>query len=373
MLNSDNPVLRAKALVDLTKRARNGIPLYLAIWLVMAIWADFPSRTPVAFYTNLGLLVAIALVRTWHYRRVTGGRAQNLDRYAHLLVALLLLSGLHWGLLSAWFIYHPDFSDVSNIFTIILAAFAMGGTPILGISRVVRTWYPACIFAPSLVATLYVGQHDSTVLALFIVFAMIYIYSTSRIVGADYHDASNNHWLAEERAARLEEQRTLDGLTGIRNRGYFDERFTQDWALCRRLGQPLSVLMIDLDHFKQLNDTYGHLCGDECLKAVAAALRAQLHRTTDTVARYGGEEFVALLPGTTAQGATRIAAEIIERVADLQPVCSDRSLVITCSIGVATVTPQPDDTPAQLLEHADQALYRAKSDGRNRLEVARAA
>lgn len=169
----------------------------------------------------------------------------------------------------------------------------------------------------------------------------------------------------------LHQMAYLDGLTGIANRRRFDEAFTKEWRRCQRDALPLSLIMIDIDHFKHYNDTYGHLQGDICLQAVATALRATLGRSSDLVARYGGEEFVCLLPGTSAEDAINLAWNLCRAVEALgiphqnSPIAD----VVTVSAGVATVTPNTAINMAALLAHADANLYRAKQAGRNRVNA----
>ena len=157
-----------------------------------------------------------------------------------------------------------------------------------------------------------------------------------------------------------------DGLTGLFNRGYFDASARHDVSTCARAGQPLSLLFIDIDHFKQVNDKHGHQVGDELLLATANCLAAG-RRPSDYVCRYGGEEFVMVLPNTDMTGASRVAEQLRARVSalhgkGLSPVA------VTASIGVASM---PEDGQAldQLVEAADRRLYRAKAKGRDRVEA----
>jgi diguanylate cyclase (GGDEF)-like protein len=164
-----------------------------------------------------------------------------------------------------------------------------------------------------------------------------------------------------------EERASTDALTGLANRQKFREFFQQQSALAKRSKQPLSLLIMDLDHFKKVNDTYGHPAGDAVLKQMAAILKAQ-SRETDLPSRYGGEEFVAVLVNTTRKDATRMAERIRKAVAGHAFEIPDgRTIKCTVSIGGATL---PDDTSKedQLTERADKALYGAKSGGRNRVQ-----
>lgn len=163
---------------------------------------------------------------------------------------------------------------------------------------------------------------------------------------------------------------SFDGLTGIANRRTFDAALSREWRRSARVNAPLTLLVIDVDCFKQFNDAYGHQVGDECLKAVARALATHSRRPADVVARYGGEEFAAVLPDTSVEGALIVAEAMREAVAQLAITHrhSTAAPYVTVSVGIATMTPARSDEHgfAGLLKRADQALYRAKSEGRNR-------
>jgi diguanylate cyclase (GGDEF)-like protein len=177
--------------------------------------------------------------------------------------------------------------------------------------------------------------------------------------------------LEEKVAQRTEELRQMsmkDGLTGIANRRAFDERLALEWRRSLRDGQPLSLLMVDIDHFKQYNDHHGHLEGDRCIQAVAGTLVQAAARAADLVARYGGEEFALLLPATDTEAATEVAQACLAALAQRALPHPGTGGLVSLSVGVATVNVGPGDlNPQALIERADQALYRAKRGGRNRL------
>lgn len=172
------------------------------------------------------------------------------------------------------------------------------------------------------------------------------------------------------RTDMLEQLAMLDGLTGIDNRRSFDQALELEWKRAARSSRDLSVIMMDIDHFKAYNDNYGHGAGDDCLQRVAAALRSAIQRPSDLIARYGGEEFVALLPETLAPGAARMAEKFRRTVLDLAlpHAFSPITDKVTISVGHATRHATPDLSPQDLLKSADQALFRAKQDGRNRVQ-----
>ncbi len=176
----------------------------------------------------------------------------------------------------------------------------------------------------------------------------------------------------EVKNAELERLSSQDGLTGIANRRRFDEFVTKEWMRGAREGQTLSLILIDIDHFKPYNDNYGHQGGDDCLRKVAAALASAVRRSGDLVARYGGEEFVVVMPGTDAEGAANIADSLRAKIEalNLPHEFSGTADHITISLGVATMVPEADKKAEDLIEAADRALYEAKESGRNRYRLA---
>ncbi|WP_077044917.1 sensor domain-containing diguanylate cyclase [Pseudomonas sp. KK4] len=164
----------------------------------------------------------------------------------------------------------------------------------------------------------------------------------------------------------LEQLAATDALTGVANRRTLDQTLRHEWFRAQRSGQPLSVLMIDADHFKAFNDRHGHPAGDEALRALAEVIGTNVHRPTDLVARYGGEEFSVILAETDNDGARQIAERIREQVEQL-PLEAGGEQPMTVSIGISTWTTATDISLEQLLFAADKALYQAKEGGRNRV------
>ncbi len=161
---------------------------------------------------------------------------------------------------------------------------------------------------------------------------------------------------------------SLDGLTGIPNRRHFDEVLTREWRRALRQGAELSIIMCDVDFFKQYNDTYGHQDGDECLRKVSKTLMTSMDRGGDLVARYGGEEFVAVLADTSSGGALFVAERMKEAIGQLDLKHTSSSFGrVTASFGIASARAFPEINPLTVLAAADRALYKAKREGRNRV------
>lgn len=160
-----------------------------------------------------------------------------------------------------------------------------------------------------------------------------------------------------------------DGLTGAANRRRLDAVLETEWASGRRSGRPLSLIMLDIDCFKQYNDHFGHLEGDDCLRRVVQVLDVSALRPRDLLARFGGEEFALVLPETDCDAALRVAQRCRALIAEaaIPHPASEVSTLLTLSIGVATVLPSDEVAPTWLLETADRRLYRAKQGGRDRI------
>jgi diguanylate cyclase (GGDEF)-like protein len=175
--------------------------------------------------------------------------------------------------------------------------------------------------------------------------------------------------LLKAKADKLHGMAHIDSLTGIGNRRYFDQALLAELRTATRTRSSVGLVLLDIDHFKQYNDFYGHPAGDKCLREVADVLREVCQRPRDVVARYGGEEMALILPGTNLQGTVMVADEILQKLRDLAipHESNPGGSIVTLSAGVTASFPSPSDSGSALLRQADQALYAAKHAGRDRL------
>jgi len=262
-----------------------------------------------------------------------------------------------------------DFGGVSDVIIavpfLLLAAMALGGkshavsrrAPSAAFALVVRIGSPLMLPATLVVVAILLVRHSPTVAVVGFV---------SAIAGYGLRNVLAQMRGAEEHV-RLDQLARIDALTNLPNRRAFDEALRREWDVARREGGGIALLMIDIDHFKLLNDGCGHQVGDDRLRDVGRAIAACVTRAGDVVARYGGEEFVAIVPATNAAGADALAERMRRRVAALGLASPAPGGFVTVSIGMGWMDRIDHDDPGRLLAIADAALYDAKHGGRNRV------
>ncbi|MFH6954480.1 diguanylate cyclase domain-containing protein [Pseudoalteromonas sp. XMcav1-K] len=324
--------------------------------------------TPFLSYTiALTVAVIFALIHVLILLLVTGIRAQKKDTKAQLLVVCilpLLITLLYKGALL--FSYSIYFSQLMVVF---------------GVSYLI-----SCIALTLIAISQYIQQRDIKV-----------SQQQKRLAEAEANEAIQSETIRlqelhqeeleskiqqrtfelevtlrelQEKNLELEELNTLDALTGLRNRRHFDKKITMEFRRSRREQTPLAVVMLDIDHFKPINDEYGHLAGDEAIKYVAASIKGALRRPSDIACRYGGEEFALILPNTDSQGAKLVSETIRQNIAKHAIKTSSGDVKLTISAGIFSKTADTSLDPNQYTDWADKALYSAKQQGRNRVFIA---
>lgn len=362
-----------QGVLDFTNRVKLGTYLHVAVWVLLATWTGLPKAAPLFFWINTGLFLGMAAVGFVFYRHIEAALDRDFADCKLKSQWFVMIPALHWSVLAGWSMHsgplHPIW--IPMLFTV--TGLATAGTIVLSIDRVVSKWYPAVVLLPTILAMLAEPVENKGLLAIMSTLLLLYTFSITKVVHHDYWAAVKARALLEQRTVSLESLCITDALTQIPNRLHFDQGLEQTWESAIQSGLPLSILLIDLDHFKRINDTYGHAYGDECLKAAARILCRSMHRNTDLVARWGGDEFVVLLPGADATAAEAIAERLLRNVSGTIISYRGDSVRLACSIGVATMRPTQSSKHSEFLQEADEALYAAKQQGRNRVVVAAAA
>lgn len=264
---------------------------------------------------------------------------------------------------------------------VLVMAFSKEQAPKIDLEERHRSWGAMMVYNASpvffTISVLLLGAHTAQhrpILGFAALLSALLIYTFRatilltrlRQVQESLNDSERNLRLLNN---KLHEQSLIDPLTQVANRRRFEQVLEVEWNRALRSGWPISVIMLDIDHFKSLNDRYGHLRGDECLTAVAQMLRRDLRRGGELLARYGGEEFVAVLPNVDAEGAMLTAEAMRARIHQIGIENHGSPLGrLTISVGVCSVVPVTGLAREKLVDAADNALYRAKSTGRNRAE-----
>ena len=358
--------LGAQATLDCAMRTASGIPVYTIIWLLITGSSGALRHWPYFVGFNAALLAVVAIMRYVFMRRL---RLYILERpkfAQRAVVSLLISNGALWGVLTGICLYWPDFENMGWAMLLVTTGMCAASTSVMSMLEALRKYFCAFAIVPVVVGGFLNPTSQNLLLIMLAAVFAVYVYRSGKIASQDYWEALRGRASAEERSRELEVLSLTDPLTQIHNRLSFQRHFASDFHNASKISSPLSVLIIDLDHFKHVNDTYGHPFGDLCLKRAASALQSILHRPCDSLARYGGEEFVMLLPGADAAGAEVVAQRALQAVRDVELDYQGTVVKVTASIGVSSMVPSPCSTPEGFLEQADQALYRAKKEGRNR-------
>ena len=368
--SSAPPPAQRRALVELGRRADRGTWIHPALWVLLALAGDCHRVWPAFFWANSACFVGIALWRYALSRRREPLVQEELVRPTRALVAALIVSALHWGVTSVIVLATPELAaSMRTLLFIVMGALAASGTMVLAIHPTVRRWYAWAVVAPAQIwLLLHPNFQDLAVLAASVLM-VVYIVKASDTVHADYWSAALARLTIERHAAQLERLSAFDALTQVHNRFTFDRRLEALWNLAVRRREPLALLLIDVDHFKRLNDSHGHVAGDQALRRTADALRGCMRRSSDVLARYGGEEFVVLLPDTVLDEALTFAERLRSAVAQQSHEEPLQDIRVTCSIGVHVMVPGAGQDMLDLVNGADSALYAAKHAGRNRVQA----
>jgi diguanylate cyclase (GGDEF)-like protein len=363
--------LRWRALMDGMERTRAGTAMHLPLF-VLTGWLTGIAESQPAFFTLNALVMSLTLVMRMVFTRQGRRAARAADpgqvsRFTSVFCVLYLLPAAHWGVLAASSSYWPSLEHARVPIWLICTGMCAAGTIILSLLQTIRVAYPAAVLLPPMCVVLLTPSEGGLFAVAAAALLWIFVFQASKVIRRDYWSGSLATAELEQRAAELQRLSTTDSLTEICNRRHFDDCFSREWERSAQTGRSIAVMVIDIDHFKGINDEFGHQVGDRCIVAATEALQAGLRQQHDLVARYGGEEFAVLMPETSPDTAVAAAETLRQRVAGAVVEANGKRVTMTCSIGVCSMNATRNVEPDVALRSADRALYIAKRAGRNRV------
>lgn len=348
---------------DAYERSRIGGLFFVVVWILMCVTAGQKGLRELAIGSAFLVLAGSRLLVGQALRRAPAPHGGHLAA----TLTIMIVTMFAWGLATAFALSHPDYAATPTVILFATSAF----TTAFVHSYPMRIW-PALAglvagYVPPWVALVLSDRPGTVPIATGIGIHFLYLVLAARRAHYEYHRSIDlEHQLRAQRDAFSRRSR-IDLLTGLSNRGEFGERLDAAVAAARATKSSLSLLLIDLDHFKAINDERGHAVGDACLASVAARLRGVFDGETAVSGRLGGEEFGVLLPACDLAVA-RARAELFRVELASRPIaCGDLEVPVTASIGVGAFDPEAHADPDALYRAVDAALYRAKHDGRNRV------
>lgn len=358
--------LTPRVIQDLKKRSTIGIVFYMIVAFVVLFADGYYLRYPSFSKYFFVLVIGICLFRLIHGWAEQWIPAKFVRASLYIFIGSIVLTGLIWGVGFATFMGQKGELNIQLLMVVCSIGLCSGAMVAFLPSLWLAVAYNFCIMVPSIVILLV-----DLNLSLFILFMLFVIYMVFIVIRGnnEYWTALENEALLEEKTKSLEKISQRDGLTGLYNRRYLDMAFEMAWKRGGRKQTQIAMMICDIDEFKQVNDTYGHLAGDEYLKLIARILCQVFQRDTDMIARYGGDEFVAILPEESLENIVVLAERVRETIAGAVLEFESHTIRNTVSIGVAIMTPQPSGERAVLITSADTALYAAKKKGRNQVSL----
>jgi diguanylate cyclase (GGDEF)-like protein len=357
-----------RTLQDLGKQNLSSVFVYPAIWILLSAFVNLPQLAPRFFWINSALLLVNTLSRAWLWYELKDFALTSFRRLEYHLIITTICNAAHWGVMAALCISDEQLMPLRWPMLLSVTGISSSASWALGFHSLLRVCLPCAVTLPTTIALVLAGTKPSLLIAALSVTFLGYLMFATRARQHDYFLAVKTALALEQRTKELEYTSFTDAVTRLHNRAYFDVHLELEWKRAFRQSYPVSLLIIDLDHFKSINDRFGHPFGDYVLQEVGMSLSSVAQRSGDVLARIGGEEFALLLINTDSDGAEQVAQQIVEAIAALELEHPDAGRIpLTTSAGVATRFPeQPEQHAARhLLGAADAALYAAKHAGRN--------
>lgn len=353
---------------DMSRRTRMGGSFYLVAWLM--IWLSLPEPAQLLGYGLLGsVFFAVMLATRWLHRLPRQPVHAALNRWINVHWGMVIATTGIWGMVNG-LVLHTAHFGVSHLVSIIgTVAFstAFSFTFAMRLYRCLLVLF--LLNLPGLLA-LSQGPANQHPVFLCLAIYLVYLMLSCRRSHADYHATIQNELQLVLQRNALELLSRTDSLTQLGNRYQFNELFQAMLASAQRQNSPLSLVLLDIDHFKRVNDLHGHAVGDLCLQQFAELMRRVFRRDSDVPLRLGGEEFAVIMPGTTLEQASQLAEQFRRVLAETCMQIEGQCLNITTSLGVGAYSAPLDSNGDSLYRRVDTALYKAKHEGRNCLQIA---
>lgn len=364
---SNDVAIQKRIDMDLLKRSLTGVFVY-AIMLPAVFWPfEFHLLQPSLSFTFAASMLFVSILRLIHKYFTTRLYAYSVKLWRGLFMCLSLS---HACILSTFFvfaIYDERFSPVLHVSMLAIGGICSGSVVALIPRGKFALLNLSVLVVPSIIAGLLMSNKLPYVGMLTAYFG--YIAMIGARSSREYIRAFEIELVLEKQKKSIEMQSKIDALTNIYNRGYFNIELEKQWEYAKRFKLKLSLLLIDVDHFKVFNDNHGHLLGDACLVHIANVITQVGKRKTDFIARFGGEEFVVLVPEKEDEIASTLGENIRQQIAETPFEVDGKSFPVTVSVGVVSILPEGKLDSRQLIEQADIALYQAKNNGRNCVKI----
>ena len=359
--------MNKRVVQDLKERSTIGIPFYILLSLIVVFAANLHERHlffSIFFLLSMGGICLFRLIHLAVSRKM-GERYETLNK--NIFFVSVIVTGLIWGVTYALIMPLKGEYVAQFLISLCVCGLCAGGVVAFIPNRWLSIFYNISMLMPATIIILMNGLNISLAVMIFLfsVYMVLIAYRGNR----EYWNALENEYLLEIKSQEMERLSNTDVLTGLYNRRYFDEAFDREWKRSGRNNSMLSVILLDIDHFKRINDTFGHQVGDKYLKKTAAILTSVFKRDYDIVARYGGEEFIVLLPGINADQASQLAEKVKKRIESMTIDHRGKKVGTTISSGIICCVPNLNTSSDSIISGADKALYMAKQEGKNRVAV----
>lgn len=356
-----------RVLQDLKKRSTFGIFFYIVLGFIIILADNYYERHPLFSTLFLLFMVGICLFRLLHLV-ISKQKGEHYELSTqNIFFISVIATALIWGIIFALIMLQKDEIATKMHTVALICGLCAGGSVAFIPHRWLSFYFNIAMLMPATAVMFVSGSNIN--LAIMILFFSAYLIIITYRGNLEYWDALENEHLLEIKSRELAHLSNTDVLTGLFNRRFFDQALDLEWKRSGRNKTILSVILFDIDHFKNINDSFGHQAGDEYLAKTAEAMMSVFKRDGDIVARYGGEEFIVLLPEINADHASLLAEQVRQKIEALIVDYQDQKARTTISAGIMCCTADFNTRSDYVVACADKALYQAKQSGRNRIVV----